>query len=116
MAHSAIAVEGGLFPTHILDRIVTGDMPGQGPKDFDQPDARRLTDRPLMQDAAVERLAVNPFRAAGRWARPRLEKTLGPDAAARRRLVAAPSILESASPPALQGPRNAPPLPAARSQ
>jgi len=34
MAYTSIAVEGGLFPSDLLDRIATGDAPGQREADF----------------------------------------------------------------------------------
>ncbi|GIW10810.1 MAG: hypothetical protein KatS3mg061_1867 [Dehalococcoidia bacterium] len=34
MVYTAITVEGGLFPSDLLDRVATGEGPGQAPKDF----------------------------------------------------------------------------------
>jgi hypothetical protein len=43
MAYTSITVEGGLFPSDLLDRIATGDAEGQKDKDFAL-DGGRLTD------------------------------------------------------------------------
>ena len=43
MAYASITVEGGLFPSDLLDRIATGDAEGQRPGDFGL-DGRRLPD------------------------------------------------------------------------
>jgi len=44
MAYASVAVEGGLFPSDLLDRIATGDAEGQRPADFGLDGARRLVD------------------------------------------------------------------------
>src|SRR3989337_2680113 len=44
MAYASVAVEGGLFPADLLDRIPTGDAEGQTPGDFGLDGSRRLVD------------------------------------------------------------------------
>ena len=34
MAYTTVTVEGGLFPSDLLDRIASGDVEGQGAPDF----------------------------------------------------------------------------------
>lgn len=40
MAYASITVEGGLFPADLLDKIASGDAPGQRPADFSLEGAR----------------------------------------------------------------------------
>ncbi|TET98583.1 MAG: hypothetical protein E3J29_03510, partial [Dehalococcoidia bacterium] len=44
MAYVAVAVEGGLFPSDLLDRIATGQADGRRPQDFGLSPSRRLSD------------------------------------------------------------------------
>lgn len=46
MPYVSVAVEGGLFPVDLLDRIAAGDsnLPGQKPNDFGIDGSRRITD------------------------------------------------------------------------
>jgi hypothetical protein len=44
MAYASVAVEGGLFPSDLLDRIATGDAEGQRAGDFGINGSRRLAD------------------------------------------------------------------------
>lgn len=44
MAYAAVTVEGGLFPSDLLDRIATGEAEGQRPADFRLDGSRRLVD------------------------------------------------------------------------
>jgi hypothetical protein len=46
MPYVSVAVEGGLFPVDLLDRIAAGDsnLPGQKPGDFGIDSSRRITD------------------------------------------------------------------------
>ena len=43
MAYASIAVEGGMFPSDLLDRLATGDLGGQRASDFSLPRNQRLT-------------------------------------------------------------------------
>jgi len=44
MAYASIAVEGGMFPADLLDRIAAGEGDGQRPADFGLAAGRRVTD------------------------------------------------------------------------
>ena len=44
MAYSAVAVEGGIFPADLLDRITAGETAGQRPEDFGLKSGQRLSD------------------------------------------------------------------------
>lgn len=44
MAYTAVTVEGGLFPSDLLDRIAAGEAEGQRPADFGLDGSRRLVD------------------------------------------------------------------------